>query len=380
MPKLCTKDRCCGCTACAAVCAQDAISFVEGGDGFSYPAVDQGKCVECRRCEQVCLGLAEYPPLATRNVVAAQTNYDRILQTSSSGGVFSMLARKVLARGGVVYGAAFASDFKTVQHRRIDQLEDLALLQGSKYLQSNVVGVFRKVKGDLEAGKDVLFSGTPCQVAGLRAFLGCDSKSLLCVEVICHGVPSPLAWQAYLGQRKPVRKVEHRNKAQGWRRFSVVLSHSDGTCESSFFGDNTYMRGFLSELFNRKSCSCCVLRGRSSGADITLGDFWQVERFHAEYSADDRGCSAVIIQTEKGVGAWNQISPECRVVESSLKNVMVGNLALTKDPAVHPNRAKFFAQLPHRDFDILVKKLTSPSPWRRGSSLLGRVVRKIGLR
>ena len=236
--KLADRLLCTGCSACHDVCERDAITMVADGEGFLYPKVDSARCVECGRCADVCSALQQNASRHPLSVWAAKAKDDGLRLASSSGGVFSLLARRILAGGGRVYGAAFDRTDWSVHHIGINDENGLDELRGSKYLQSRTQGVYRQVKRDLESGSHVLFSGTPCQVAALRHYLGRNWDNLFLVDVVCHGVPSPRVWKDYLKYRQDVttegrdsasaegrniRRIASRRKDCGWKRYSLSL-------------------------------------------------------------------------------------------------------------------------------------------------------------
>ena len=225
---------CTGCHACAAICPKKCIDMKDIGEGFLFPVIHTETCIQCNRCEEVCPVL-HIPGSSHQTQVFALKNKDEAeRKKSTSGGVFPLLARRILDAGGIIYGAAYDSDF-SVKHIAVEDSENLSLLQGTKYVQSTVGRLFSEVKDWLKAGRLVLFSGTPCQCAGLRAFLGKDYNNLMLVDLICHGVPSPKVWQTYIdyrakqenGGKRPVR-INMRSKISGWSRYSTEFDYGNG--------------------------------------------------------------------------------------------------------------------------------------------------------
>lgn len=324
------KSKCCGCEACRQKCPKDCISMVTDCEGFRYPTVDRKQCVDCGLCEKVC------PEINVANTVAElPTTYaayckdEDVRRQSSSGGVFTVIARKCLEEGGVVFGARFDGQWAVV-HDCTDTVAGLAAFRGSKYLQSKINDSYIKVEKFLKSGRKVLFSGTPCQVAGLKRFLGREYSNLVTVDFVCHGVPSPKVWDMYLKtvlrtkcaaagknsesmslKSMPFMGISFRDKRLGWKKFGIhlrmsPLAEGDKNTESTSstprsggefyepFIHNSYMRAFLSDLSLRPSCFTCPAKGFTSGSDLTIGDFWGIENVDPEVD-DDRGMSVVFV-------------------------------------------------------------------------------------
>lgn len=311
------KKDCCGCEACRQICPKHCIAMIPDSEGFRYPQVDASICIDCSLCEKVCPVINQGERPAEQPATFAAVNSDESIRSeSSSGGMFSALAEKVIDAGGVVFGARF-DDQWTVCHSFTETCEGLAAFRGSKYLQSRVGDSFAQVRDFLRAGRTVLFSGTPCQVAGLKRFLRKDYKNLILVDFVCHGVPSPLVWELYkesvladAGASEMVSfgHISFRDKRNGWKnyglRFDMKQTSGHGAEAGSKnlflpFKNNKYMQVFLSDLSLRPSCYACPAKGFSSGADITLGDLWGIQRIDPKVD-DDRGLSLVFVNTARG--------------------------------------------------------------------------------
>ena len=346
------------------------------GEGFAHPQIDPDVCLRCGRCECVCPVLHPRPAGRPSAVYAARVKDDEgLLKESSSGGVFSLLAAQTLDRGGVVFGAVW-DDRWTVVHRSAEDMAGVSAMRGSKYLQSRADGCYSEVSRHLDAGRHVLFSGTPCQVAALRRFLNRDTDLLLAVEVICHGVPSPEVWLSYL-KHYPGRLtgVSMRDKSLGWPRSVTRLDYEDGTVRNIEF--NCFAYAFAVELCNRPSCADCRVRGLKSGADLTVGDFWFVWDMLPEMD-DDKGTSVVIVQTEKGSRLLDAVRPSLVLRETDYAAALRGNPSLEKDGALHPRRKEFLERVETmEDFGALVTEFVGKDPlklrhladkdWRAGS-------------
>lgn len=344
--------KCCGCGACAAVCPVGAIEMSYGPDGFTYPAVDHDKCLSCHRCEGIC------PSINVRSLDSVTCTYwahdllEERLKACSSGGVFGSLARIVLSKGGAVCGAVFDRDYRAVKHAVIDGEDGLSPMLRSKYVQSSISPtVYREIKDRLSSGQFVLFSGTACQVAAIRGYLGklATSSRFVTVDVICHGVPSPGVWSKWIEYKKEalggmVRDVSFRCKDNGWRDYSVIIEAvaDDGTkrCYRAPFTSDWYMKAFLSDASLRSSCCQCPSK-RKCGSDITLGDFWGVEDCHPE-ALDDYGVSAVVCNTDKGSELFDLVAGGLSYGACEYGEILAGNPSLEKSSIPFNRRDDFF--------------------------------------
>lgn len=295
------KHKCCGCSACVSACPQQCVAFDEDDKGFRYPVVDTTKCIDCGICEKVCPCLhqgIEQEPLCVFSAVNPDL---KERESSSSGGIFIMLARNVLRRGGIVFGAKFDDKWE-VCHTSVESEKELQVLLGSKYVQSRIEDTYKQAKKSLQSGREVLFSGTPCQIAGLHYYLRKEYPNLLMVEVVCHGVPSPRVWRNYLEERFDVSQItdiSFRDKSTGWLDFSlrVDLNGKLGLLEP--MSANIYMKAFLCNLSLRPSCYNCPAKSGKSHADIALADFWGVQLME-QSNFDNKGTSLILSYTDKG--------------------------------------------------------------------------------
>ncbi len=291
-------SNCCGCSACYNACPKGAIAMQENAEGFLVPQVDAEKCIDCGLCLKACPALNEKRPnTADPECYAAQAD-DKIRAVSSSGGVFTPLAEAIIDRGGVVCGAAFREDW-TVHHIIVDNKADIAKLRGSKYVQSEIGDCFKRVKGLLREGKWVLFSGTPCHVAGLYTYLGKEYDTLVTVDIFCHGAPSPGVWKRYLRENyEPgtIANVNFRDKsAIGWSCSHVAITLKNGKKDVS----NNYTKWFHNSTILRPACQKCDYSKIPRPADISLGDFWGISSIRTGLN-DGQGLSNVLINSEKG--------------------------------------------------------------------------------
>lgn len=360
--KLVSKLLCCGCSACYNICLKQAISMVFDDEGFLYPVIDEQKCINCNACVSVCpakngVVKHEYPV----KVYAAYNNDEIRRMNSSSGGVFPAIAEYVLAHNGVVFGAAFNEDYQVV-HTKIDSISELYKLQGSKYVQSILGQVFLLVKIELLAKKMVLFSGTPCQIEGLKKFLGKEYSNLYTVDLICHGVPSPKIWEKYLEEEygiSNITNIRFRNKKHGWGNYDLTIETKNNiqheASDVSIYKES-FLRGFLKELYLRSSCHNCSFKGINHVSDITLGDLWGGDLICPQFIKDDKGISAVFIQSSKGEFLLNQLDSKLIFNEISVHEVVNHNLAMVQSEIPHPDRELFFKEV-NSDNRISIKKL-----------------------
>lgn len=365
--KLAAKEDCCGCGACASTCPKDCVSMVPDGEGFFYPRIDAAKCVSCGLCEKACPVLRPergggQEPAAW----AARARDGELRMKSSSGGVFSLLAEDTLAAGGAVSGAAMTPDCKSVRHVMVTDSQGLDALRTSKYLQSETGGCFRQVREELARGRRVLFSGTPCQIDGLKSFLGRDYDNLLCMEVICHGVPSPALWKKYAEYIEkrggaPLTGVNFRHKICGWLTFGFRLENSKRRVLYSTLKNNPYFRMFLLNYCLRPSCYRCPSKGLDRRADLTLGDFWGIENVAPELH-DDTGTSLVLVHTPKGAEALAGVLDRAEAKRVDLAAALEGNSAMLRSAARPPERDIFFADMNALSFPALRRKYVPRQP------------------
>ena len=377
-----SKNLCTGCGACANSCPLGCIQMCPDGEGFLYPQVDDKKCVHCNKCLAVCPVANETKKYPAPEIAFACKNLDEGERAaSSSGGVFAVLAKAILSRGGVVYGAAMSGDCKTVFHRRVDNENDLAALQGSKYVQSRIGDAYRQVKEDLSASKTVYFSGTPCQVAGLYAYLEKDYENLYTQDLICHGVPSPLVWEKYvchveICRGAGVTQASFRDKTLGWHNFSMRVTLDNGTSVQEPLNQNAFLNVFLNNICLRPSCHECAFKGMARAADITLADFWGVEKLSPEKD-DDKGISLVFANSPKGNELFDQIKEQLSVWKTDAAAAVAENPAMVRSVKPNEKRAVFMKTIEKKSFQGALDAVWKPPLSERFKEILKKPLRKI---
>lgn len=386
---------CSSCAACANACAHNAITMQLDSEGFYRPVINADKCVKCGMCERVCPwnkpvenpNIAEVSP----KTVAAYAKDASVRLQSSSGGIFTVLAERILDDGGVVVGVA-QMDKAHFGHIVVDNKADLAKLRGSKYVQADVGLVYRDVRSLLKAGRKVLFSGTPCQVAGLYAVLGnaATSADLFTVDIVCHGTASVKVFEKYVAEMEKdrsalVKSTRFRDKRNGWRLFSMTLSLKtiSGDCFqfSKTLREDKFMRVFLQNICLNTSCADCHYGKLPRIADVTLGDYWNIASVHPEMD-DDKGTSVVLLNTEHGCELFDSVADKIVQCESKVEYAIAGNPCIIRSSKPHPKRTEFFANLDKYTLNKLIKMYCPfPSLHKRLyfhiRGFLGRIKRKI---
>ena len=378
----------------------------EDGEGFLYPIVDQEVCIDCGLCEKVCPVLNQGEERKPLQVYAANNPNEEVRMQSSSGGVFTLLAETIIQEGGVVFGVRFNDDWEVI-HDYTETKEGLAAFRGSKYVQSRIGESYCQVERFLKKGRKVLFTGTPCQIAGLNLFLRKEYDNLLTVDFICHGVPSPGVWKSYLEElialkgnqknsvlshSKPIilnsirdiSRIEFRNKRLGWKKFSFALTLSvpDGhgtkntVLLSEPYNENIFMKGFLADLFLRPSCYACPAKCLKSGSDITIGDYWGIQNVMPEID-DDKGICCLMVNTDKG-GQLLSSKEWVEYRKSDYSTVIKYNIACVVSVAPNLKRKLFFDKYQKTNSLIrLIDNILTPPLLRKGLSFAKRLVNKV---
>lgn len=342
------KSFCCGCGACVQKCPQKCISLIEDTEGFLYPKVDETKCIDCGLCEKVCHELHPFDEHSPKNVYAAYNLNEDIRLKSSSGGIFYMLAEKTINEGGVVFGARFDKNWQVVIDCT-EKKEGILAFMGSKYVQARTENTYQKAEYFLKQGRKVLYSGTPCQIAGLNHYLRKGYENLITVDFVCHGVPSPKVWSLYLNEvvKKvcKVKSVSFRSKLNGWKNFGFSVSYEgEENCVTilSDHNDDKYMKAFLSDIILRPSCYNCKAKQGKSKSDLTIADFWGIDNEIPEMD-DDKGTGLVLVHSPKGKLALD--FSNMKYIETSLDIASKYNPGLQSSITRPERREYFFSKL-----------------------------------
>ena len=377
MIKIKDKKNCCGCSACVQRCPKHCISLSEDSEGFLYPSVDELTCVDCGLCEKVCPILNQVEKIQPQEVLAVKNPNEGERMASSSGGVFLPLAREVINQGGVVFGAVYDEQWE-VHHVYAEKIEDVYPMMGSKYLQSRIENTYQEAEQFLKQGREVMFVGSPCQIAGLRTFLrNKEYPNLLAVDFLCHGVPSPGVWRRYLAEtyggyeakvqsrlqatagknsvllsslnaKSPIGDIKFRDKTEsGWKKFRFVVRQKSASkadqntvLSSDIHYDNPFMRGFLSDIYLRPSCYECKCKNGENHSDLTIGDYWAARITDQDFD-DDKGLGLVLVNTARGKAYFDKLGMIVR--ESTLEKAHLCNGGFNEHTKQHSKRNQFFS-------------------------------------
>lgn len=382
--KLAEENQCTGCSACAAICPKQCIHMEPDVEGFLRPVVEKDNCVNCGVCQKVCPILSPLHPSSPDETSAyAAYNLDSDIRwQSTSGGVFTALCTWILDRGGVVFGAVYNEDF-TVRHCMIDRKAELWRLRGAKYAQSDLADCFSQVKTCLTHGQHVLFSGTPCQVVGLQKYLGKSWDTLLLVDVVCHGVPSPAVWKQYIQYRSLQdahgaipNTINLRSKETGWPGYSIRFDYEGGAFYSAKNNVDPYLRAFVGDLCLRPSCYECRFKGISRISDFTLADYWGIEGQFPELH-DGKGTSLVFIHSSKANTIWEDISSIMRWQKVDPNEAIRQNPSAIRASQLPENRHVFMSRYQDDDFKELTDELLPQRKDAKHTSFLAYVTQRI---
>lgn len=377
---------CTGCGACSEICPQRCICMEMTDEGFPNPVRKAERCTECHLCDLICPLNSSAEIEQEVRAYAANIIQEKTRKESSSGGIFSALAKTVLGKGGMVVGAAFGDGWR-VKHICIEKASELYKLRGAKYAQSDMTGIYKKIKTQLSQGRLVLFSGLPCQAAGLKAFLRQENSNLIIVDCVCHGVPSPQVWETYLQYRAQKdaggvfpEYINLRDKTTGWSRYrySVTFRYPGGMVYHAPAGDDLYMKLFVGDYINRESCGDCQFKGAHRATDLTLGDFWGIWDILPEMD-DDKGTSLVLVHSEKGRKLLEEVSGSIRMQPVTLEQATAQNPAVLVSARPKPERSQVLKLCLDGRFEEVGRFLRKKEQKKRSfwANLPGRIWRKL---
>lgn len=371
---------CCGCSACQQICPKQCIKMIYDDEGFLYPFINKDTCVNCGICNKVCpLNDLKRPSREPIETYAAINPIDSVRLDSSSGGIFIMLAEYVIKHNGIVFGARFDERWNVI-HDFAEDINQVKHFVGSKYLQCDMSNSFSKAKEFLDSERIVLFSGTPCQIGGLKSFLKKEYSNLISIDFICHGTPSPGVWQKYVkrfNNTSKISKISFRDKTIGWNHFSLTLKDGDNKIiYTSPFQEDPYMQLFLQNVILRPSCYDCKFRQGRSGSDITLADFWHIDEVIPNMY-DDKGASLVLVNSTLGQNILDQVS--CNLCNAPFDSIRKFNNAWYDSYPIHPYRTYFFDHYKKRSIPYLYKRTLHPELLLRNKikNKIRTLVRKI---
>lgn len=378
------KKDCCGCSACANVCPTSAITMKADDEGFLYPQIDISKCNECELCKRVCAFQNGYDTKENFDipyVYAVKHVDDKIRTSSSSGGAFTAIAEDLFNKNGVVYGVALDKDFAVV-HQRAETIEESVKFKGSKYVQSDLKNIFQNVKEDLAMGRQVLFTGTPCQTAGLNSYLmNTDKSKLLLCDLVCYGTPSPLIWEDHVRflEKKMKSEIDEylfRSKVKGWQISTVQITYKNGKKDYESKLSQAHKNLFFSGVMMRPACYNCKYTNFNRPSNITIADFWGIEKHMPEFF-DNKGVSLVLVNNPKGEVLFNNIKGNLEYKESNTDVCKHSSLHQPAKPP--PKRNMFWLDYKGHGYKYVIKKYVGYGNLNSLKRFLNESLQKIGL-
>ena len=340
------EENCCGCTACYSICPNKAITMEEDSEGFKYPKIDKDKCIDCNLCKKVCPVLNRNKNSSLKKAKIIRVNNKEILNQSTSGGFFTPLSNFIINNKGYVFGAVFEGN--KITHKYFNRLEEIELFRGSKYVQSDLNDSFITIKKLLKEDNYVLFSGTPCQVSGLKSYLKKSYEKLLTVDVICHGTPSPLLFRKYVEYMEKkynskIKKINFRNKTYGYHVGTMKIEFENG---KKYYGSariDYMLKSFFTEISSRPSCYECKFKSKEHISDFTIFDCWSASKINNAIKDDDKGFTNLIINSKKGDKIFKVIEKQYEVYDSDLeKAILLDGIMVEHNAIKNDNRDNFY--------------------------------------
>lgn len=381
MIEITDKSQCCGCSACAQICPKNCICMKVDEEGFEYPRVDSQSCIDCGLCDKSCPVKCTRPKnIKEIQSYVAYAKNDTLRMKSSSGAIFSLCSENILRENGVVFGAAFDENFM-VRHISIENMKEMKYLRGSKYLQSRIEDTYQETKRFLNAGRKVLYTGTECQIAGLKQYLGKDYSNLYTIDVLCHGVPSPKVWDRFLrgGETKynsAIKQVFFRQKSHGWKNYSIKIQFSNAKQYDVAFHDDAFMQVFLRDICLRPSCHDCKFKDLDRTSDLTIGDCWGIENFMPDMD-DDKGTSIVLTHSSKGQNLFASCREDMVFRQAETDKVLPPSADSRKSVEPHPKRQVFFKRLNRGESIEELVKLTNPPIYSKITRKMKRLIKRV---
>lgn len=335
------KNTCNGCGVCAFVCPQKCIKMIEDGEGFLYPEIDENKCIKCNKCRKLCGNFNEKKE-KNEKAYACINKSEEQLQFASSGGIFYILAEYVIKNDGVVFGVAYNKELMAI-HDFAETLQECKKFCGSKYVRSDLQNSYQNVKLFLENGREVLFTGTACQISGLKKYLGKNYKNLILCDILCHANPSPKVFKLYKEnlekiENRKISNVLFRSKETGWRNQIPIIEYENNIKKQ----ENTYFKAFVSEMINRPSCNSCKFASKRRISDFTIGDFWGIEKVNPDIDTKN-GVSLLNVNSNKGFEIFDKIKEKMNSIEVDYD--LAASFNHYSNVLAHKNRDKFFKNL-----------------------------------
>lgn len=338
------KETCCGCGACVEICPANAIKMVRDKEGFDYPQIDPAVCIECAKCRSVCPIKVQEQTEGIKYYMGAQAKDDKLRYSSSSGGVFSVLAQYVMKHLGVVYGAGYDESMRVI-HKGAENQEQLEQIKRTKYVQSDMTGIYGKIEKNLKEGRWVLFCGTPCQANALILFLNREYEKLIVADLVCYGVPSPGIWKKYVNYLEHIyngKMTDFCFRDKRRRDNGHMCSYTIGKDEyAGSLYDDIYCKMVFKNYILRPSCYSCKFCTVNRKSDFTIGDFWGIEHVRSDVD-DGMGTSMVIVHSKRAKEIWDEIETELNWFECAKEDILQPRLS---EPTVSAKGRRFFMLL-----------------------------------
>lgn len=372
--------QCTGCSACAIACSQNAIDMRADHEGFLRPHVDAKLCVRCGACEKVCPCIRSVEPVVPRKCYAVKAVDSESQLKSSSGGLFFEVARFfILSKHGIVYGCAYDSDL-VASHIRVETIEELERLRDSKYVQSDQTWALRDAVRTIRSGREVLYSGTPCQIAGLKSIVGENADNLFTVEITCHGGMSPLVFEMFKREKERqfgerLAMVSFKSKSDSWLRHKIKLTFVSRRVEELPYSLEPYIRAFEGRFGNRPCCHSCHFNAGASGSDLTIGDFWGVQDVHPKFFSDN-GVSFALIRTDKGRTLLDCAAVD--VLPTEFDKILPKNPDVCRCESMSlDGHLRFYGLLRRHNLKRTIELYYTRPLWKRA---IGKAMRLLGIR